>query len=161
MLQWNLDIMNLYITKSSVIVKYMKNNLVIANKFCQSLHPLLYRVSTVLSLSWWWWWWWFIIILIFSIVSYAPTVVSHILKWMTKKDIISHRKGNIVTFDTNMFHFNWSKLQNTLCTLSVVFCGCKSCTLFCLVITQERYYLAPYPKPNEPPKSWTKDLTHI
>ena len=116
-----------------VIVKYMKNNLVIANKFCQSLHPSLYRVSTVLSLSW------FIIIiiiiLIFSIVSYAPTVVSHILKWMTKKDIISHRKGNIVMFDTNMFHFHWSKLQNTLCTLSVVFCSCNhprkipACTL--------------------------------
>ena len=116
-----------------VIVKYMKNNLVIANKFCQSLHPSLYRVSTVLSLSWW-----FIIIiiiiiiiLIFSIVSYAPTVVSHILKWMTKKDIISHRKGNIVTFDTNMFHFHWSKLQNTLCTLSVVFCSCNHLVLSC------------------------------
>ena len=55
-LQWNLNKTSLYITKSSVqrtiffspaIVKYMKKNLDIANKFCQSLRPSLYRGSTV------------------------------------------------------------------------------------------------------------------
>ena len=54
--QWNLDITNLYVTKPSVwrtifftpvMVKYVKKNLDIANKFCQSLGPSLYRGSTI------------------------------------------------------------------------------------------------------------------
>ena len=54
--QGNINITNLYITKTSVsltifftpaMVKYMKKNLDIANKFCQSLGPSSYRGSTV------------------------------------------------------------------------------------------------------------------
>ena len=63
LLQWNLDLTNLYLTRSSIwqtifftsrIVKYMKKklhitNLVTANKFCQSFAsgPSLNRGSTV------------------------------------------------------------------------------------------------------------------
>ena len=65
-LQWNLDIANLYTTKSSVkwtiffapvIMKYEKErrstnrNLVIANKFCQSLGPSLYQGSTLVTMT--------------------------------------------------------------------------------------------------------------
>ena len=54
--QGNINITNLYIPKTSVsitifftpaMVKYMKKNLDITNKFCQSLGPSSYRGSTV------------------------------------------------------------------------------------------------------------------